>query len=71
MAMASVSWASAEMDPYDMAPVAKRFTMSETGSTASISSGGSTPSRSCNRPRSVARWRDWSSTSFVYCLKMS
>src|SRR3990170_3761 len=31
MAMARVSWASAEIEPYDMAPVEKRLTISETG----------------------------------------
>ena len=29
MAMASVSWASAEIDPYDMAPVENRFTIAD------------------------------------------
>src|SRR5215470_48575 len=30
IAMASVSWASAEIEPYDIAPVEKRLTISET-----------------------------------------
>ena len=33
MAMARVVWASSEMEPYDMAPVTKRFTISLAGST--------------------------------------
>ena len=36
MAMARVSCASWEMEPYDMAPVENRLTISETGSTSSI-----------------------------------
>src|SRR5580700_7897745 len=36
MAMASVSCASAEIDPYDMAPVEKRLMMDEIGSTSSM-----------------------------------
>ena len=35
MAMARVVWASVEMEPSDMAPVAKRLTMSLAGSTSS------------------------------------
>ena len=38
--MASVSWASLEIEPYDIAPVAKRLTISLTGSTSSIGTGG-------------------------------
>ena len=39
MAMARVSCASWEMEPYDMAPVENRLTISETGSTSSIGIG--------------------------------
>ena len=39
MAMARVSWASAEIEPYDMAPVLKRLTIADTGSTSSIGTG--------------------------------
>jgi hypothetical protein len=35
MATASVAWASVEMEPSDMAPVAKRLTISLAGSTSS------------------------------------
>jgi hypothetical protein len=74
MAIASVSCASLEIEPYDMAPVEKRFTISETGSTSSIGIGErpvfSAPLNR-NRPRSVISRSDCSSTAFVYCLKMS
>src|ERR1700746_1114584 len=36
IAIARVSCASAEIDPYDIAPVANRFTIDSTGSTSSI-----------------------------------
>ena len=39
MAMASVVCASQEIDPNDMAPEAKRFTIDSTGSTSSIGTG--------------------------------
>ena len=39
MAMASVSCASLLIEPYDMAPVLKRLTMSSTGSTSSMEIG--------------------------------
>ena len=68
IAMARFSCASLEMDPYDIAPVAKRLTISLTGSTSSIGTGGRTPSRSANSPRSVARRVDCESTSVVYSL---
>ena len=53
MAMASVSWASREIEPYDMAPVAKRLTMSTAGSTSSSGIGRSANLKS-SRPRSVS-----------------
>ena len=52
MAMASVSCASLLMEPNDMAPVAKRFTISLAGSTSSIGTGFSASLNSI-RPRSV------------------
>ena len=52
--MASVSWASVEIDPSDIAPVAKRLTISWAGSTSS-SGTGSRSLRKVSRPRSVAR----------------
>ena len=52
MAMASVVWASAEIDPYDIAPVWKRRTIDDTGSTSS-SGTGRRPPRSRMSPRSV------------------
>ena len=39
MAIASVVCASHEIDPNDMAPEAKRFTIDSTGSTSSIGTG--------------------------------
>ena len=39
MAMASVVWASREMEPNDIAPVAKRRTIFSAGSTSSIGTG--------------------------------
>ena len=39
MAMASVSCASALIEPYDIAPVEKRLTIASTGSTSSIGIG--------------------------------
>ncbi len=53
IAIASVSCASWEMEPYDMAPVENRATMSATGSTCSSGTGGRTPSRKVKSPRSV------------------
>ena len=38
-----------------MAPVAKRFTISETGSTSSIGTAGRTPSLKLKSPRRVIR----------------
>ncbi len=70
IAMASVSCASRLIDPYDIAPVAKRLTIRSTGSTSS-SGIGSEAGFSRSRPRSVARCVLWSSTSFVYSLKIA
>jgi hypothetical protein len=68
MAIARFSWASLEIEPYDMAPVAKRLTISDAGSTSSIGTGGRTPSLNVNSPRRVASRLDWSSTRRVYSL---
>ncbi len=54
MAIASVLCASCEIDPSDMAPVAKRFTISFAGST-SESGMGSGDSLISKSPRSVIR----------------
>ena len=54
IAIASVSCASWLIDPYDIAPVAKRLTMRSTGSTSSIGTGVAA-GLSSSRPRSVAR----------------
>ena len=63
MAMASVSWDSVEIDPSDIAPVAKRETISDAGSTSS-SGIGSRSSRKRSSPRRVA-WRVASSLAAV------
>ena len=48
-----------------MAPVEKRLTMLETGSTSSSGTGGRSPSLNFSRPRRVMRFSDWSSTPRV------
>ncbi len=68
--MASVSCASGLIDPSDMAPVLKRLTISETGSTSSIGTGVRSAANA-NSPRSVPAWVESSSTAEVYCLKTS
>jgi hypothetical protein len=62
IAIASVVWASVEIEPSDIAPVAKRLTISLAGSTSStgIAVAGST--LNSNRPRNVMWRRDWSLT---------
>src|SRR5262249_59520732 len=67
MAMASVSWASLLIEPYDMAPVLKRFMIASTGSTSSRGIGLAANFRS-KRPRSVHNRRDWLLTSSLYSL---
>src|SRR5574337_1267709 len=69
MAMASVSWASWLMEPYDMAPVAKRLRIASTGSTSSIGIG-CLAHLSSNSPRRVHRFWLVLLTSVVYSLKM-
>ena len=56
IAIASVVWASREIEPNDIAPVAKRLTMSLAGSTSSSGTGlrfSSSAVLILNRPRSV------------------
>jgi hypothetical protein len=68
MATASVACASVEIEPSDIAPVAKRLTMSLAGSTSSteIARDGST--RNSNRPRRVMWRRLWSLMICAYSL---
>ena len=54
-----------------MAPVPNRLTISSTGSTSSIGTGGRAPSLNGNSPRSVISRCACSSTACVYCLKTS
>ena len=70
MAMASVWCASAEMDPYDIAPVEKRVRMEETGSTSSRGIGPPAGGFSRSSPRSVPSFSAWSSTAALYSLKI-
>lgn len=70
MAMARVSCASLEMEPYDIAPVEKRLTISSTDSTSSREIGCLSDLKP-KRPRSVMRRSDCSFTRSVYFLKMS
>ena len=70
MAMASVWWASRLIEPYDIAPVENRLTISLTGSTSSIGTGGRSEAN-FSSPRSVISRSDWVSMWWVYCLKMS
>ena len=65
MAIASVSCDSREMEPSDMAPVAKRRTISCAGSTSS-SGIGSWSVRILSSPRSVARCVASSLIAFAY-----
>ena len=74
MAIARVSCASWEIEPYDMAPVENRLTIDETGSTSSRGTGRrptSSASLMRNSPRSVISRFDRSSTRAEYCLKTS
>ena len=67
MAIASVSCASRDREPSDIAPVLKRRTISLAGSISS--SGSHSSSGSClnwSRPRSVARRAASSLTSLEY-----
>ena len=61
MAMASVECDSMEIDPYDMAPVQKRRTISVHGSTWSMSIGSASSNPKSSSPRSVqSRVRSYS-----------
>ena len=62
IAMARVSWASWLMEPRDIAPVAKRRTMDEAGSTSS--SGIEFADLKSSRPLGVDMKTLWSSESF-------
>ncbi|CAB4952807.1 unannotated protein [freshwater metagenome] len=64
--MARVSWASCEIDPYDMAPVENLRTISVTGSTSSRGTAGRSPSRSWKSPRRVIWRTDCEFTRSVY-----
>ena len=55
MAIAKVSWASLLMEPKDIAPVAKRCTISEADSTSSNGTAGPAGWKS-NMPRSIRRF---------------
>ena len=67
IAMASVECASCEIEPSDMAPVAKRFTISLAGSTSSSGIGVAAVLIS-KSPRSVIRRSLCSLMSFAYSL---
>ncbi len=67
IAMASVECASWEMEPSDIAPVAKRFTISWAGSTSSIGTGvGDSTMR--KSPRRVSKRSLCSLMSRAYSL---
>ncbi len=59
MAMAMFSWASLEMLPKDMAPLAKRLTISAAGSTSSRGTGAPPGTRS-HSPRRAVGHSPWS-----------
>ena len=74
MAMARFSCASADIDPYDMAPVANRFTISVAGSTSSILIlflPVSLESLSLNKPLIVNNLSSCSSMDLEYSLNVS
>ncbi len=63
IAMASVVWASREIEPNDIAPVAKRRTICTAGSTSAIGTGlrpSAAADFNWNRPRMVSRRSDCS-----------
>ena len=67
IAIASVSWVSAEIEPKLMAPVQKRLTMLAAGSTSSSGTASAERSLNFKRPRSAhARVAD-SLTSLANC----
>ena len=68
IATARVAWASVEIEPSDIAPVAKRLTISLAGSTSSTGMALLGSTLNSNRPRSV-RWRLlWSLMIWAYSL---
>ena len=71
IAIASVSCDSREIDPSDIAPVAKRLTISFAGSTSSMSIGSTALVLNFISPRSVARREASSLTSAAYSLYFS
>ena len=68
IATASVACASVEIEPSDMAPVAKRLTISLAGSTSSIGMAFDGSILNSNKPRSVMWRRLWSLISWAYSL---
>src|SRR5262249_2256221 len=71
IAIARVSCASAEMEPYDMAPVANRLTISLAGSTSSSGTGVRPSVRISISPRSAPESATSLSIVDVYCLNTS
>ncbi|CAB4585712.1 unannotated protein [freshwater metagenome] len=65
IAIARVSCTSCDTDPYDIAPVEKRLTISEIGSTSSIDIAGRSPSLKAKSPRKVIKDLLCSSTLLV------
>ena len=53
--MARVSWASCEIEPYDIAPVEKRLTMLEIDSTSSTEIGVRAAVSNSKSPRKVIK----------------
>src|SRR6476661_8317409 len=68
IAMASVAWASVEIEPSDIAPVAKRLTISLADSTSSTGMALDGSTLNSNSPRSVMWRRLWSLISWAYSL---
>ena len=68
IAIASVSCASREIEPSDIAPVAKRLTISAAGSTSSIEISPLSGKRKRSSPRNVERRAASSFTACAYCL---
>ncbi|MND00864.1 hypothetical protein D3C83_196250 [compost metagenome] len=68
IAIASVVCASVEIDPKDIAPVEKRFTISLAGSTSSMGTGVHRSALKSNSPRNVICRFDWSSMIAAYSL---
>ena len=69
IAIANVEWASVDIDPKDMAPVANLFTISLTGSTWSNGTGSFKVLNS-NKPLKLLSFFDWSLTFEVYFLNV-